>query len=446
MRKTLLLVLSVFLASAASAQEESKTVIAGDSVSYKYTPVESVTAPGTVAGTAEAMEAAPADTVRKESGWKRFWKRMGQNSVDKTYTKKIDFSIVGGPYYSKSTSVGIGILAAGLYRLDRSDKTLPPSNISLFGSISVKGLYQIGIEGTNIFKGDRHRLNYLAYFMSMPKGFWGLGYNGGIGDCWIMNRDDSAPINATAYSAKKYQVTVKYLYKVYRHVFLGVNLDFNHSYAYGNAGQMTELQRMLDVSALYGHAMNLGTKFTTTGIGFQFEYDSRDILSNAYKGMFFSLLTTIRPGFLGNLNRTLWNTKVQFDIYQKVWKDCIMAVDLYGEFCSKSTPWMYYAELGGMYRMRGYYRGRFTDLNVIMAQVELRQKIWKRLGATAWVGCGNSFHQFDTFRWDETLPNYGVGLRWEFKARMNIRLDYGFGKKIENKRTQSFIFSISEAF
>lgn len=39
------------------------------------------------------------------------------------------------------------------------------------------------------------------------------------------------------------------------------------------------------------------------------------------------------------------------------------------------------------------------------------------------------------------LPTYGVGLRWEFKHRVNIRIDYGFGK-----HTRGFIFNVNEAF
>ena len=41
-----------------------------------------------------------------------------------------------------------------------------------------------------------------------------------------------------------------------------------------------------------------------------------------------------------------------------------------------------------------------------------------------------------------TLPNYGIGYRWEFKNRVNVRLDYGFGKKGQS----GFLFNINEAF
>ena len=99
------------------------------------------------------------------------------------------------------------------------------------------------------------------------------------------------------------------------------------------------------------------------------------------------------------------------------------------------------AQLGGAYQMRGYYEGQYRDENLIQTQFELRQKIYNRHGIAVWVGAGNVFPKFSRFKWDETLPSYGIGYRWEFKKRVNIRLDYGFGKK-----QSSFYFNINEAF
>lgn len=91
--------------------------------------------------------------------------------------------------------------------------------------------------------------------------------------------------------------------------------------------------------------------------------------------------------------------------------------------------------------MRGYYQGRYTDNDMITVQVELRQHIWRRIGCAVWGGAGNVFPSLSRFDWSQTLPNYGAGLRWELKKRVNVRLDYGFGKK-----TSGFLLNINEAF
>ena len=90
---------------------------------------------------------------------------------------------------------------------------------------------------------------------------------------------------------------------------------------------------------------------------------------------------------------------------------------------------------------RGYYQGRYTDNDMITLQIELRQRIWRRIGCAVWGGAGNVFPSLGEFDWSQTLPNYGVGFRWELKKRVNVRLDYGFGKK-----TSGFLLSINEAF
>ena len=82
--------------------------------------------------------------------------------------KKFDFSIIGGPHYSSDTKLGLGLVAAGLYRSDRNDTILPPSNVSLYGDVSTVGFYLLGVRGTHLFPHDKYRLNYNLYFYSFP--------------------------------------------------------------------------------------------------------------------------------------------------------------------------------------------------------------------------------------------------------------------------------------
>ena len=46
-----------------------------------------------------------------------------------------------------------------------------------------------------------------------------------------------------------------------------------------------------------------------------------------------------------------------------------------------------------------------------------------------------------SFSWSQILPEVGLGLRWEFKKRVNIRFDFGVGKD-----STGFIVQINEAF
>ena len=91
--------------------------------------------------------------------------------------------------------------------------------------------------------------------------------------------------------------------------------------------------------------------------------------------------------------------------------------------------------------MRGYYEGRYRDKNLIEAQVELRQHIWHRNGAVCWVGAANVFPKWSALKGKKTLLNAGIGYRWEFKEKVNVRLDLGL-----TRNGPGFLFNINEAF
>lgn len=369
----------------------------------------------TVAATGGAdSTAGRGDSTVRVSGWERF-KRFFTESNQEKRDKKFDFSIIGGPFYSNDTKVGLGLVASGLYRMDRNDSLLQPSNVSLFSSVATSGFYMVGIRGANIFPHDRYRLNYVLYTFSFPSSFWGIGYD--------MNVDNA---NASRYTRKQNQVKVDFQFRVARNLYLGPVVSFD--YVDGLRFERPELLEGQRPSAL------------SLGAGFVLNYDSRDVMTNAYRGWYVRLEQYAHPGWLGNRD-VYGSTDLIVDYYQRLWRGAVLAFDLHTQHNYGTVSWAMMAKMGGSYRMRGYYEGRFRDRNLTEIQMELRQHIYNRHGVALWVGAGNVYKNFKTFRWDHTLPNYGIGYRWEFKKRVNVRLDYGFGR-----RQSGFLFQINEAF
>ena len=402
-----------------SAQMDSLLISGQDTIRYKYTPITLPTQNTLVATPTDSLAAKNA--TKKPNFFKRIVNYFAESSKDKSFDKKIDFTFVGGPSYTDNTSLSIGILAAGLYRIDKVNRDLPASAVSIYATASIIGFYKIGVEGSNIFKEDRNRLLYNVSFSSQPTDFWGLGYY-------------AATHNPrTSYIANKYQVEIKYLHRLFKNTYAGVKTNFDYIYCG---------KKMKTPAYLEGQKNH----YSATGLSVMLEYDSRDFIPNPSRGLYISFQEMVRPKAMGSIGSTTWTTKVTADYYHKLWKGAIIAIDLYGEFNSQTTPWVFYAQMGGSQRMRGYYEGRFTDLSVIMIQAELRQRIWRRIGMTAWGGAGNVFSSFNKFDWGHTMPNYGIGLRWEFKNRVNIRADYGMGGVVQGKLISGFLFSINEAF
>lgn len=339
------------------------------------------------------------------------------NDANKTdYSKKFDFSIIGGPHYSTDTKLGLGLVAAGLYRTDRNDTILPPSNMSLFGDVSTVGFYMLGVRGLHIFPHDRYRLDYTLYFYSFPCKYWGIGYANGNNDA-----------NETEMNRWQAQAKASFMFRVAPSTYIGPMLTFD--FIEGKDIKNPELLEGMD-------------RITrNTGVGLTFVYDSRDVTTNPKRGFYVNLSQCFRPKFMGN-DYAFSTTDLRFNAYRRVWKGGIIATDLRSQLNFGNPSWGMMALLGNSYSMRGYYEGRYRDKHKIEAQVELRQHVWKRNSVVAWVGAGTVFNKFSSMRMDHVLPNFGIGYRWEFKKDVNVRLDYGFGKSGQS----GFIFNINEAF
>lgn len=397
-----LLILVWLLGCVVHGMAQEEVLYGQDTLRYTYTPLAPITA----------------DSIaRRPNFLQRVVNYFGESTVDRSYEKKIDITFAGGPSYSKTTSLGLGVLAAGLYRLDRTDSITPPSDVTLYGSVAISGYFTIGITGNTIFRNSRHKLDYDLAFSSSPRNIWGIGYEAGCHN------------PETEILEQRYNFRARYLHRFLYGSYVGVVLDFDHT----NGDKMDEV-----ALAYIGYQKR---HYTATGLGLVLEYDTRDFIPNPSKGLYFSVQELFYAKGLGNCDKSLWRTLIRVNAYHRVWKDALLAYDLYGEFNSQGTPWSMLARMGDSERMRGYYTGRYTDNNLLTMQVELRQHIWRRIGGVAWVGAGNVFPEISRMRLDETLPNYGLGLRWELKKRVNVRFDYGFGRD-----TSGFLLSINEAF
>ena len=108
----------------------------------------------------DSVSVATSDSLQtKRSFFKKFLDYFNDANKEKK-NKKFDFSVIGGPHYSSDTKFGLGLVAAGLYRTDRNDSILPPSNVSLYGDVSTVGFYLLGVRGNHLFPQEKYRLNY----------------------------------------------------------------------------------------------------------------------------------------------------------------------------------------------------------------------------------------------------------------------------------------------
>ena len=157
----------------------------------------------------DSVSVATSDSLQtKRSFFKKFLDYFNDANKEKK-NKKFDFSVIGGPHYSSDTKFGLGLVAAGLYRTDRNDSILPPSNVSLYGDVSTVGFYLLGVRGNHLFPQEKYRLNYNLYFYSFPSLYWGRGYDNGA------NSD-----NESDYKRFQAQVKVDFMFRVAKSFYI----------------------------------------------------------------------------------------------------------------------------------------------------------------------------------------------------------------------------------
>ena len=474
MKKTCFLLLTVLLTTAAlraSAQNKDTSKENFPSTETTLSQIGQAEAHPNARHVRMADTSALAAPVKRPGLIRRIIDYYSRSNVDRTFEKKIDWSIAPGPNYSSDVGFGIGFLLAGLYRLDRTDSVTAPSNISIYGNFTTEKFVLLRFSGDNIYNHNKQRLSYSGAFVYFPGAFYGVGYNAG--------KEGYAQDLTTTMGAFR----ISYCTSLVGRFYIGVSGGIDYSGAkYKNSGMADRMNGIqADVESgkpvpggKMGELYNLWQEgrydpakqdpfsnyIATTGdkpnafnanVGLFAQYDTRDVTFNASKGIFIKAEAKWYPEWLGNTRRTFGRFTLTFDFYQKLWKGAVLACDLYADATTGTPSWHMYAKMGGMERMRGYYEGRYRDKKLVETQIELRQKIYRRHGIVGWIGGGQVWGT-EKFRWGNTLCSFGCGYRFEFKNRMNIRLDYGWGNfgnqnlPWDRKRSSAFLFTASEAF
>ncbi|HHQ6724538.1 TPA: BamA/TamA family outer membrane protein [Serratia fonticola] len=334
-------------------------------------------------------------------------------------SKTIDWGVLPGPFYTPELGLGIGTAVVGMYRPDSLDSVSQNSTLALKGFFSSTGAFGVGFENYSFFANDQWRFFASGSLNNMPTYFWGTGYQAG--------RHDG---NKEKYTQQSFQIAPELLYRIANATYAGVGWDFSSTHASDPDGGESSLFK----------AQAAGTSSISSGISGSLSYDTRDFVSNASRGQFLSLSDTYFAPELGGDSR--FNTlEGQYNAYYSLSEKSVLALDVYSRLTTGDVPWDRLSELGDDKRMRGYYQGRYRDRNTFSGQVEYRRKLNWRHGYVLWAGAGTLSHKTGVLGQGPWLPTVGAGYRFEFKPRMNVRLDFGVGRE-----SNGFYFQVGEAF
>lgn len=327
------------------------------------------------------------------------------------------------PVIAKSIETGWSFGAVGVltFRLSNQDTVSRTSSLDLLLLYSTKKQLVTALNGSQYFDKEKYILDEQLSFSSFPDKFWGIGHN----------TPDTAE---ESYKFNQYYVYLHLKRKIAPGLF---------------AGLLFETQKVWDVEYKAGglfDKQNVPGRqgYSVSGLGSSLTLDTRNHAFVPNKGVFFQFSFNHFDKFWGSDYNY---TNFVFDLrkYISLGKsNQVLAVQLFSFNNTGEVPVRSLASFGGASRMRGYYDGRYKDLNQLILQGEYRFPVYKRFSAVAFGGAGNVSHDLSDYALNDLRFSYGAGLRFALnkKERLNLRLDYGIGQG----KNSGFYIQLGEAF
>lgn len=357
----------------------------------------------------------------------------------KVAKRNFHYNILGGPSYTPDFGFLIGGSALMTFKMNPKDSIQKRSVVPMAIAVTFNGGLNLFTKPQLFFKGDRFRIFGAFSYKNTQENFYGIGYH--------TNKDYVRSDTTSQYRYSGMQINPWFLFRLGEsNFFAGPQIDLNYDDMSKPAKHLID-----EVSYKEAGGTASGYKNFSSGIGFLLSYDTRDLPSNAYKGIYLDFRGMMYQKFLGSDNN-FYRLELDYRQYKSLGQRRVLAWTAQSKNVFGDVPLNKYALSGTPFDLRGYYMGQYRDKSSHVVMAEFRQMIntdkstWvKRLlnhvGYVAWAGCG--FMGPTPGKIEGVLPNLGVGLRIEVQPRMNVRLD--LGRNMVNKQNL-FYFNMTEAF
>ena len=342
-----------------------------------------------------------------------------QTKVDSTGSRKLSFDGYPYAYYTPETELAVGV--GGIFIFYASDTLIAkPSQVVLGAYYTTNSQYSVSLTPEMYFFNNK-------LYISMPLSF---GYNVtrfyGIGP----TTPDTGNVN---YTSKVVSGTLTILGPSFWITADKVGIVFDYNY--------TEIIDKEDNQYLVNNEVTGSNGGDYAGIGLKAVWDTRNNIFYPTDGKYTSFQFMSYP--IGQF--IYYSTEVDIKSYSTIMKDRVIAGEVYFHNTVGDVPFYALPKLGGQYKMRGYYEGRYVDNAYFTMQVAYRRAhLWWRFGYVVFASIGTVASSPDKYQISEMKFSYGAGLRFLFneKEGVNLRMDIG----ITTEGETGVYFGIGEAF
>ena len=309
-------------------------------------------------------------------------------------------------FYTPETGIAGGGSVLYFYRNPDDGPHTRPSNLAsdVIYTEEHQLIAEVGYE--LYFQHEQYRIGGSFEFVKYPDKFFGIGNQ----------TPDSLEERFTARSIR-----------IRINALTAISKEFNAGLTY-----YFENRKMVEVDPTHALATGLvpgSTGGITSGAGVLCTWDTRDNIFSAYHGRFYQASLMFSHPTIGS-DYKFGRFNIDLREFKQLGESQILAFQAFGIFTSGTAPFHKLATLGGQNLMRGYFEGRYRDNDYLAVQTEFRTTIFWRIGGVAFLGAGDVAHTLSGFKLAEVKPSYGLGVRFSFspEERLNIRMDFGFGK------------------
>jgi outer membrane protein assembly factor BamA len=332
----------------------------------------------------------------------------GTGTKDTSTTKKTG-SFLLFPFLLRSpeTSVGFGAASAFFFKTKEKDTLIRTSDFNLVALYTLRKQTVFVLGSSIYFPEEKAIFRLQTSYSHYPDKTWGIG--------------NTSPGGAKEdYSIHQFYLYPQLLRKFFYDWYAGISYEYQRvgDFIYEPNGVFDQQ----NIPGRYGGDI--------AGFGFLLSYDNRNSAYSPSKGILGELNFISHRKGVGsdfNFNSLLLDVRKFFALSD----DRVLAMQMILKDNKGDVPIRNLALLGGSEMMRGYYYGRYADKDMIAYQAELRQFLFWRLGLVAFGGLGEVADKVSNFRLDGFHFAAGGGLRLMVskKEKLNLRIDYGFGKQ-----------------
>jgi len=335
--------------------------------------------------------------------------------------KNPKFGALPSAFYSPETRLGFGGFIYTYFNTNKSSLINKKSNAQSYLSYTVNKQFSFENDYQVWFKNNKFYLTGGVDYSRFPEFFYGISNNSKESDKIMISFDII-------------KLRSKNLVQLEKNLYGGLYYQYERLYNLDT--------KLKDPTTSMCELIPGGSGYTASGIGPILIYDKRDNPLNPANGAY---VETSLQYFDKPIGSAYKFTSFVFDArkYNTLFKKLIWNGNAYFFINKGEVPYRMLATIGGARFLRGYYRGRFRDNNMIVLQQEFRMPVYRWFGVAVFGGVGSVAKELKDFPKNQIHYDYGVGLRIKInkKENTNLRLDYGV-----TKDTHGIYLIFAEAF